>query len=137
MSVWTSTGKIKYDPHVERGTFKPHWVILQCDRELIRYYQHIFYTLYWKRLQTPMWGPHVSIIRGGRPTKPEAWKQLNGKLIEFSYTYDGDFYTNFDKGGKHFWIKTWSPTFAEIRESLGLSREPKVPFHLSIGSLSQ
>ena len=132
MIVWKSTGKIKYDPHVERGTFKPNWVILQCDRELVRYYQHIFYTLYFKRLQTAMWSSHISIVRGEKPLKPENWKLFNGKEIEFSYSYDGQFFSN----GQHFWIKVWSPEFSVIRESLGLNPEPKVPYHLSIGSIN-
>lgn len=132
MSVYKSTGVIKYDPRVERGTFMDWWVILQCDKEIVRYYQHVFKTLYWKKLQTAMWGAHVSVVRGERPKKPENWKLFNGAVLEFSYVYDG-FHTN----GQHFWIKAWSPTFGEIRESLGLSKEPKVPFHLSIGFLSQ
>lgn len=132
MGLWKSTGIVRYDPKVERGTFKENWVILQCDRELVRYYQHVFYTLYFKKLQTAMWGSHISIVRGEKPTK-DAWKQYNGRIIEFSYIYEGGFYTN----GQHFWLKVWSPAFGNIRESLGLSRDPKVPFHLSIGSLSQ
>jgi hypothetical protein len=136
MNVWKSTGKLRYDPHVERGTFRPFWVILQCDRELVRYYQHIFYTLYFKRLQTAMWGSHCSIARGEKPLRPENWKLFAGKEIEFSYSYDGEFYSNSDKGGKHFWIKCWSEEFGDIRESLGLPRTPKIPYHISIGSLS-
>lgn len=132
MNVWKSTGVVRYDPRIERGTFRPNWVILQCDRELVRYYQHIFYKLYWKKLQTAMWGPHISIVRGEKPNT-DAWKRFNGRIIEFSYSYDGEFYTN----GQHFWIKAYAPEFGAIRESLGLTKEPKLPFHLSIGSISQ
>jgi hypothetical protein len=135
MNVWRSTGKIKYDPYVERGTFRPNWVILKCDNEIIRYYQHIFYKLYWKKLQSPMWGAHCSLVRCEAPLKPENWKQYNGREIEFEYYYDGVFYSNADRGGKHYWLKCWSPKFNVIRESLGLSSEPKVPYHISIGSL--
>jgi hypothetical protein len=123
---------IKYDPHVERGTFQPWWVIIQCDRELLKYYQHIFYKLYWKKLQTAMWGAHISVVRGEKPTVEGSWKKLNGRTIEFSYEYEGGFYTN----GQHFWIKAWSPEFNEIRKSLGLSDSPRIPYHLSIGTLS-
>lgn len=133
MNVWKSTGIVRYDPRVDRGTFKDWWVIVQCDREIVRYYQHIFYTLYWKKLQTAMWGSHISIVRGEKPLNMDAWKRFNGRLIEFSYVYEGGFYTN----GQHFWMKAWSPQFAEIRASLGLKPDPKVPFHLSIGSISQ
>jgi len=131
MSVWSSTGVVRYDPHVERGTFKPNWCILQCDRELVRYYQHIFHTLYFKKLQTAMWSSHVSLIRGEKPTL-DTWKKYNGKVIEFKYEYPGFFYSN----GQHYWIKVWSEEFGDIRESLGLPREPRVPYHLSIGSIS-
>jgi hypothetical protein len=132
MNIWKSTGIIKYDPHVERGTFKPHWVILKCDKELVRYYQHIFYTLYFKKLQTAMWANHISLVRGEKPTIPDNWKLYNGKVIEFTYEYPGFFYSN----GKHFWLKVWSEQFGDIRESLGLPREPKIQYHMSIGSLN-
>lgn len=132
MSVWKSTGLVRYDPHVERGTFKPWWCILQCDREIVRYYQHVFYTLYFKKLQSAMWSSHASLVRGERPAKPENWKLFNGKTIEFQYEYPGFFYTN----GKHFWLKIWSNEFGDIRESLGLSRTPTIPYHISIGSIN-
>lgn len=132
MNIHKSTGIIKYDPRIERGTFRPYWIILKCDREIIRYYQHIFYTLYFKKLQTAMWGSHCSIVRGEKPCDAGAWKKFDGQEIEFNYSYDGEFYSN----GQHFWIKAWSNSFSEIRESLGLPKEPRVPFHLSIGSLS-
>lgn len=132
MSVYKSQGKIKYDPRIERGTFQPWWVILQCDRELLRYYQHIYQTLYWKKLQTAMWGAHASIVRGEKPKDLDAWKRFDGKIIEFSYEYEGGFHTN----GQHFWIKVWSEEFSEIRKSLGLSEAPRVPYHLSIGALA-
>lgn len=134
--IHKSTGIVKYDPRIERGTFQKYWVILQCDREIVRYYQHIFYKLYWKKLQTAMWGAHCSIVRGEKPPTLgglEAWKRFDGRMIEFSYMYEPGFRTN----GQHVWLRAWSPKFEEIRESLGLPKEPKVPFHLSIGSIPQ
>lgn len=133
METYKSTGTLKYDPNSKRGTFLPWYVILQCDRELVRYYQHIFYRLYWKKLQTAMWGPHITIVRGTKPKAMDAWKQFDGRALEFSYTYDGGFYTN----GHHYWINAKSLDFYKIRESLGLPREPECRFHLSIGSVAQ
>ena len=135
MSVWKSSGVLKYDPRAERGTFRPHWVILQCDKELVRYYQHIFYTLHHKKLQTAMWSSHCSLVRGEKPNITNAWKKFDSKVIEFSYSYDGEFFSN----DRHYWIRCWSEKdeFGDIRESLGLSREPLVPYHISIGSLNQ
>ena len=137
MNVWRSTGLVRYDPKSERSSFKPFWVILKCDKEIVRYYQHIFYKLYWKKLQTAVWSSHCSIVRGEKPLKPENWKLYNGKEIEFNYYYDGVFNTNSDNGGKHFWLKVSSPDFKRIRESLGLSPEPRVPYHISIGSINK
>lgn len=130
MAIFKSSGIIRYDPTSPRSTFRKHWVILQCDKELLRYYQHIYSTLYWKRLQTAVWNSHISICRGEVPTIPENWKRYNGQEIEFQYSYDGEFKNN----GKHFWLLAWSRGFGEIRSSLGLETEPTVPFHLSIGS---
>lgn len=132
MSVHKSSGYLKYDPYVERGSFKPNWVILQCDREIVRYYQHVFYTLYFKKLQTALWSSHISLVRGEKLIKPENWKQFNGRVIDFEYQYPGFFQSN----GKHFWLKVHSEQFGDVRESLGLTREPKISFHLSIGSLN-
>lgn len=132
--IYKSYGKIKYDPISERSTFKPHWVILQCDREIVRYYQHVFYTLYFKKMQTAVWSSHVSILRGEKPNKPENWKLYNGRTIEFEYEFNGA--AGFNTNGKHFWLKCRSPEFGKIRESLGLNPIPKIDFHLSIGSIS-
>jgi hypothetical protein len=128
--MWKSSGIVKYDPKVDRGSFVKWWVILQCDLELVRYYQHIFYKLYWRKLQTQMWSSHISLVRGEEPINKDKWKKYNGKIIEFEYEYDGEFLNN----GRHFWLKAHSPLFKDIRMSLGLSPEPFVPFHLSIGS---
>jgi hypothetical protein len=130
MPVWKSSGVIRYDPNAARSTFRKHWVILQCDKELIRYYQHIYYKLYWKKLQTAIWSSHISIVRGEVPKYSESWKRYDGQEIEFNYEYDG----KFEHNKKHYWLKCWSKGFEEIRVSLGLEPNPIVPFHLSIGS---
>jgi hypothetical protein len=125
----TSSGIVKYDPRHPRSTFQPWWIILQCDQEIVRYYQHIFYKLYFKKLQSPMWGAHISLIRGEKP-KIEAWKKFDNKTIEFNYEYTG-----FVNNSKYFWLQCWSNQFDDIRVSLGLSPKPKIPFHISVGSL--
>lgn len=129
MAVWKSSGYVRYDPNATRSTFRKHWVILQCDKEIVRYYQHIYYTLYWKRLQTAIWSSHISLVRGEKPINIENWKMYDGKKIEFEYEYDG-----FENNGKHYWLRAWSKEFGMIRKSLGLCEVPAVPFHLSIGS---
>ena len=130
--VHTSTGRLIYDPVDERTTFRSWWAILQCDRELLRYYQYVYYKRYWKKLQTACWSSHISIVRGESPKIKDAWKRYNGKLIEFQYEYDGEFQSN----SKHVWISCHSEEFGSIRASLGLNTKPVVPFHMSIGSLN-
>lgn len=134
--IHKSSGFVKYDPRSDRGTFRKWWVILKCDKEIIKYYQHIFYKLYWKKLQTAIWSSHISLVRGEVPNKRENWNLYNGKEIEFFYEYDEMFQTNSNDGGKHFWLKAWSSDFKIIRESLGLNPEPKIMYHISIGSLN-
>lgn len=131
MGQWESAGKVKYDPVSDRTTFEPHWVILLCDKEIIRYYQHIYFKTNYKKLQTAAWGSHISIIRGEKPKIIKNWKMYDNKIIDFNYIYDGEFYTN----DKHVWIKARSPKFDIIRESLGLSPKPFLDFHISIGSI--
>jgi hypothetical protein len=127
--VFKSYGKIKYDPTSPRTKFKKWWMILQCDGELIRYYQHIFYKTHWRKLQTAAWGSHISSIKGTEPINKALWGKHSGKTIEFSYNYNGKFESN----GQHVWLKIQSDKLADIREELGLTREPKIPFHISIG----
>jgi hypothetical protein len=129
--IYTSSGRLVYDPPFDRTTPRRWWAILLCDRELLRYYQHIYYTLYWKRLQTAVWNSHISIVRGETPKIKDAWKQYNGQTITFQYEYDGIFHSN----SKHVWLPAYSDDLAIIRQSLGLLPNPYVPFHLSIGSL--
>jgi hypothetical protein len=127
--MFKSYGKIKYDPISPRTKFKKWWMILQCDKELIRYYQHIYYKTHWKKLQTAAWGPHISASRGTEPINKDSWNKHSGKTIEFSYEYNGLFQSN----GSHVWLPVKSDKLCDIREELGLTREPKIPFHLSIG----
>jgi hypothetical protein len=133
--VHTSIGTVKYDPNHSRSTFKPWWVIVQCDQEIVRYYQHIFYKLYFKKLQSPLWGSHISLVRQETPKIKKNWKLYDGQLVKFNYSYDGEFFSNQDSGGKHFWIKVYSDEFTMIRKSLGLAPAPFVQYHISIGSM--
>jgi hypothetical protein len=128
----TSTGILRYDPPFDRTTSRRWWAILQCDKELLRYYQHIYYRLYWKKLQTAVWGCHISIVRGETPKIKDAWKQYDGQTIEFQYEYDGQFQSN----GEYVWLACHSEAFVEIRKSLGLNPAPYVPFHISLGVLN-
>lgn len=133
--MYSSLGTVKYDPKHPRTTFKPWWCIVRCDQEIIRYYQHIFYKLYFKKLQTPVWSSHISLTRGETPKLQKNWKLYDGQLISFKYEYSGEFFSNQDACGKHFWINVFSEEFSPIRTSLGLREQPFVKYHLSIGSL--
>jgi hypothetical protein len=129
--MFSSYGVVKYDPRHPRSTFKPWWVILQCDPEIVRYYQHIFYKLYFKKLQTAVWNSHISLVRGEKPKITDAWKKFDGKIVEFNYEYNGVFLGN----GKHYYLKCWSKEFENIRTSLGLHPKPVINYHISVGSI--
>jgi hypothetical protein len=130
--IHASIGRVLYDPRSEKTAFKPWWVILQCDKEIVRYYQHIFYKLYWKKLQTPVWQSHLSIVRGEEPQLKNNWGKWHGKYIEYEYIYDG----HFENNGIYFWLKARSLQLNTIREELGIDPKPTMDFHISIGSLN-
>jgi hypothetical protein len=75
----------------------------------------------------PAWGSHVSLIRNEHIYKRDCWKKHNGAKVEFEYipfVHDN---------GRHFWLKCFCKQFQDIREELGLLKQPPVPFHLTVG----
>lgn len=79
-------------------------------------------------IQRPAWGGHISLVRGeDPPAGREPWDALEG--LELDFDYDGTIETD----GKHFWLPIFCETAGNIREYLGLPREPEYPFHLTFG----
>lgn len=125
-----SIGKLIYSPRSHLLN-SDKWVILFCDDEISKYYR----TLYiqeqpWKnKLNRPIWGAHISCIRGEYIPKAyhNLWGLDNNKIVEFEYE------PGVKDNGEYFWLTVHCPYLLDLREKYGLVREPKYGLHLTIG----
>ncbi len=127
-----SIGKLVYSPRTHLSSSEK-WLVLMCDDEISQYYRSMFYREYpWKgRLTRPVWGTHVSVIRGERIPKMELLGLDANKIIEFEY--DGGVLDN----GEYYWLKAKCPVLANLRSKYGLAPEPRFGFHLTIGRTTE
>lgn len=123
-----SIGKLTYSPRSHLGS-NNRWLVLMCDDEISKYYRYMFYTEFpWKgKLTRPVWGTHISIIRGEKIPNMNLWGIDSHKIIEFEY--EGGVMDN----GEYYWLKAKCPYLSSLREKYGLRSEPKFGFHLTIG----
>jgi hypothetical protein len=109
-----------------------HWLILECDEELARYYRQLVH-LYYRSivLQKPMHGSHITIIAGKYENAPyrQYWKKYDGQQVKFEY----DPHINTDN--EYFWLTVNCKEFENVRVELGLNPIIPIPWHLTIGNL--
>lgn len=125
-----STGRLRYNPVVRDLPLGENWLILDCDQNILKYYQ------YWLKknayvFDRPAWGSHISVIRGESISTnyKDKWGFNNGSL--FSFEYEVEYKTN----GDYIWFEVRSEELLDLREIFGLRREPKYNLHLSIAKL--
>ena len=111
---------------------------MMCDDEISKYYRHLYTKEYpylngnrTGKLTRPVWGAHVSIIRGEFIPNIKLWHLDENKLVEFEY--EGGVLDN----GEYYWLKVRCPYLLNLREKYGLSREPRLGLHLTIGRTTQ
>lgn len=128
-----STGKLVYSPRTHLRSSE-RWLVLQCDDEISRYYRHLYTVAYpylnaerHGKLTRPVWGAHISVIRGEWVPNYKLWKLKDNKIIEF--TYNAGVLDN----GEYYWLQVSCPELEDLREQYGLSRQPQFGFHLTIG----
>lgn len=104
-----------------------------CDDEISKYYRCLFYREFpWKgKLTRPVWGTHISIIRGEKVPNGNLWRLDENKIVEFEY--EGGVQDN----GEYYWLKVTCPYLSNLREKYGLSRDPRFGFHLTVGRTTQ
>jgi hypothetical protein len=127
-----SYGKLVYSPKTHLASSE-RWLILSCDDEISRYYRHLFYRDYpWLgKLTRPVWGTHISIIRGEKIPNYQLWRLDENKLVDFEY--EGGVKDN----GEYYWLKVHCPYLADLRTKYGLTPEPRFGFHLTVGRTTQ
>lgn len=75
---------------------------------------------------SPKLGPHVTIVRYEIPTT-EPVKAIDGEVYPLSYSHE--MFGN----NKHFWLNVRCEAAYALRKQMGLSEEPLIPFHLTVG----
>jgi len=108
-----------------------------CDDEISNYYRHLYTKQYpylngdrTGKLTRPVWGAHISVMRGERLPKPEIWRLDEGKIIEFNYE------PGVIDNGEYYWLRVTCPYLQDLREKYGLPRDPRFGLHLTIGRTS-
>lgn len=126
----TSVGVVEYSPKLlgDRRSDK-WWLILRCDPSLGEYYRHLYSLACFRtqKLLRPAWVEHITVVRNEPPPNMVAWERHLGKCETFCYNPVPQ--TN----GAYWWLAVECPSLLDLREELGLSREPLIPLHLSFG----
>ena len=132
-----AVGTFRYSPELRQGSLERRdggstrwWLIIDCDPELGRLFRrlHEMATYRTRPLQAPLWGTHVSVIRGEEPPNPAEWGRFQGAEVEFDYE------PLVQETDGYLWVAVACPRALDLREQLGLPREPKPPLHLTIGN---
>jgi hypothetical protein len=132
-----SIGKLVYSPRTHLSS-SDRWLVVMCDDEISSYYRHLFTKDYpylngerIGKLTRPVWGTHISVIRGEKNINQKLWGLDANKVIEFEY--EGGVLDN----GEYYWLKVKCDYLCELREKYGLYREPRFGLHLTIGRTTQ
>ena len=127
-----SIGKLVYTPKTHLAN-SDRWLVLMCDDEISKYYRHLFYKEYpWLgKLTRPVWGTHISVIRGEKIPNFHLWRMRENELVEFEYE------PGVQDNGEYYWLKVKCTPLLDIRSAYGLSRFPKFGLHLTIGRTTQ
>ena len=126
---FSSTGKLVYDPKLERLGCEPWWCIVDTCDDLLRFYRYQAQKEDRIILQPPAWGSHISVVRGERIPKSEAWGRYQHEKIEFYY----DPSIGWANNTVYWWLDVTCPRLEDIREELGLSRKPPYRLHITLG----
>lgn len=132
-----SIGKLVYSPRTHLSS-SDKWLVVMGDDEISKYYRHLYSKEYpylngdrSTKLTRPVWGTHISVIRGERLQDPKLWRIDENKIIEFEY--QGGVIDN----GEYYWLKVNCPYLGDLRQKMGLPREPRFGFHLTIGRTTE
>lgn len=107
--------------------------IVRTNCDTSAYYRWFLKNRFNLVLNPPLRGTHVTFVadRMDRNLFMDVAKIFNGKEVTFYYQHMPR------SNGKHWWLRVWSPELESIREVMGLSREPYLGMHLTIGSANE
>jgi hypothetical protein len=130
-------GTLRYSPELRAGSHQRRdggstrwWLIIDADPELGRYLRHLYLLAHQRTrwLQAPLWGAHVSVIRGEVPPLPQYWGEGEGRAVAFELDLRAQETQGF------VWCPVHCEAALDLRERLGLARDPQPPLHLTIGN---
>lgn len=118
----------KTKKHKSQSSWK-RTAMINTNCDLSEYYAWFIKKRFNLELNKPLRGTHVTIISDivDADIFNQASKFFNGKEIDFYFE------TEPRTDSKHWWLRVYCPDAENIRESIGLSREPYFSFHLTIG----
>lgn len=130
--MYQSKGTLRYSPKLTGERNEKWWLILDCDPGIGSYYRHLFKAGHYgcKKLQAPSWAEHITVVRNEEPPIKNPWEKHDKKEVEFTYTTD-----YFGTDGIYVWLDVECEELLDIREALGLPRNPIYPLHLTIGNV--
>lgn len=132
--MYVSHGFLRYSPKLlgDRVSEK-YWLVLDCDPEIGSYYRKL-YNMDCHRcnpfLSKPAWKEHITVVRNEEPTNKDLWEKYANKSVEFKYNFSAN--TN----GIYWWLDVECVQLLDLREELGLPRNPLIPLHLSFGHIT-
>lgn len=126
-----SSGKLIYNPKTHLRN-SDRWLILVVEEELGAYYRALYRRefFYRPKLVRPVWGTHISIVRGSHIPNLDIWGFNNNKIVNFEYE------PGVKDNGEYYWLKVSCSELEAVRLAYGLSPHPQFGFHLTIGRKS-
>lgn len=123
-----SSGKLVYSPKTHLKSSE-RWLVLMVEDSLSAYYRTLYHRefFYRPKLMRPVWGSHISLIRGEIVPNPDIWGLGKDKTVQFEYE------PGVKDNGEYYWLSVQCDELSAIRQAYGLNREPKFGFHLTIG----
>jgi len=106
------------------------WALLECDDNIGKMYRALYSLEYFykPKIQKPLWGTHISIIRGETTDLQSKIGQVNGFAITFGYL------PRMSTNGVHFYLPVICPLLDTIRLEAGLDKSC-VSYHMSVGNI--
>lgn len=126
--MFKSYGKIVYNPVAGKAK-NQWWMIIETPKDILDYYHHWILKEENIKLQKPLFGSHISVIRGEEPAehKKDLWCKYDQEEIYFQYSND------IETDGQHWWLPITSKQLEEIRSELGFDKYPEHGYHLTLG----